>query len=421
MLLRTPFSVLFVFILSLTPGLTASAQPAVPEVFTATDLEAAIQAAADKSGFVVVNFTSKTSVPSHNMDRGSWKSEDVVAWVNEHAVAVRIYIDEDAEAAKTYRIKDTPTHVIFRHGEEFDRTFGYIGGKDLLAWFKLVEQGERRLDKARALHGDRVDDYGKVDVMAQYKLAKTYHADKEYDKATDEYVWLWQHMLEFRSSMVGVRGSFMARSIKDLVAEHPPARERFTTIRDDTEQSLKTAPDWDDLDDWIVLNEILGDDDKTLAWFDRIKQDPQRLAAAQRVAYRVDQTLRKHKRWADLGIVYADPLTHVQDRVKVLEPVPGLTEKQQRERAPIMLRVFLDNAAQTYAGCLAAGRDAEAQAIADYLPTVVDPDAARIAMIEISLEVGVAQPVHLEWLGTIESPPPGLREKLESALPTTEN
>ena len=421
MLWRTPFSALFVFIISFSPALTASAQPAVPEVFTATDLASAIEAAADKSGIVVADFTSKTSVPSHNMDRQSWKSKDVVAWIDEHAVAVRIYIDEDADAAKTYGITDAPTRVIFRNGEAFDRASGYMGGKDLHDWLKKVEVGERRLDQARALHGDRIDDNGKVDVMEQYKLAGTYLKNKEYDKATEEYAWLWQHMLTFRRSMVGVRGSYMAKSIKDLIAEHPPARERFATIRDETEQSLKTAPDWDDLSDWIVLNETLGDDDKTLVWFDRIKQDPDRLAAAQRVAYRVDQTLRKHQRWADLGIVYADPLAHVKDRAKMLEPNPNMTEEQQRQNAPIMLRIFIEHASQTYAGCLAAGRDTEAQDIADYLITVVDPGAARLAMITMALEAGAARPAHLQWLDELESPPLGFREKIESALAGSED
>jgi len=417
MFLRTTLSALTVLVIGLLTPSMASAQPTVPAIFTDTSLDSAIAAAAGKSGYVVAVFTSKTSVPSHNMDRQSWKNKDVVAWIDEHAVAVRIYVDEDTEAGETYGIKDTPTHVIFHNGEAFDRASGYIGGKDLHAWFKLVETGERRLDKARALHGDRIDDKGKVDVMVQYKLADTYLKNKEYEKATDEYVWLWKHMLEFRFSMVGVRGSFMAKKIKGLIAEHPPARERFAAIRDETEQRLKAKPDWDDMSDWIVLNETLGDDDKTLAWFDRIKQDPQRLAAARKVAFRVDQTLRKHKRWADLGLVYADPLEHVKIRAKLLEPSPNLSEEQQRQRAPGMLRVFMDNATQTYAGCLAAGRDVEAQAIADYLPTAIDPDAARIAMIEMCLEASVARPIHLQWLDAFESEPPGLREKVQAALP----
>jgi len=416
MFLRTTLSVLTVLIIVLLSPVTVYAQPATPAVFTDTDLDTAIQTAADKSGFVIANFTAKTSIPSHNMDKSSWKHKDLAAWIDEHAVAVRIYVDEDSQAAETYHIKDTPTHVIFRHGEEFDRATGYFRGKELLEWFKLVENGERRLDKARALHGDRMDENGEVDVIAQYQLAGDYLENKEYESATDEYLWLWEHMIGFRPSMVGVRGSYMANDIKGLIADYPPARELFVVIRDETEQRLKQSPDWDDLGDWIVLNEMLGDDDRTLAWFDRIKQDPQRLAAAQRVAYRLDQTLRKHERWHDLGIVYADPLEYVQGRAKILEPVPSLSEEQNRERAPVVLRILIENAAQTYAGCLAAGRDTEAQSIADYLPTVVDPDTVRLVMINMSIEAGVARPVHLQWLDTVESEPAGLREKIESAL-----
>src|SRR5882672_5813919 len=81
-----------------------------------------------------------------------------------------------------------------------------------------------------------------------------------HDEATAEFVWLWENIDRVEPGMEGVRVSFMAKNIRELVDKHEAARVRFAAIRD-------RAASLADIDlttarlrfDWIVLNEILSE------------------------------------------------------------------------------------------------------------------------------------------------------------------
>lgn len=394
--------------------LTAAAE--VPPVFSGNDIDKAIAAASDGPGLVVVDFTASWCPPCKRMDKTTWIDPDVVDWLAKHTVAVQVDVDEDEDASAAFKIRAMPTVIAIVNGKEFDRTVGYMDSLELLDWLEGVQRGERKIDRLIALHGDRVDENGRVDTHARYNLAKQLANSREYEKATEEYLWLWQHMLEFEPSMVGVRSSFMASSIGKLVSAHEPARTAFAELRDEAEQRLETKPDWDDLGDWIVLNEVLGDEDKTLEWFDRIKQDPDKLHAASRFTYRIDGLLRERGRWADLGRLYQSPIQEVRNDVYLLQMTLERRKDQPADLAASQIENFLDTSAQTYAACLAADREDEAQEVADFLMTTHDADQARIAMIRMSLEAGEARPIHLDWLDEVETEPAELRAKIESAL-----
>jgi thiol-disulfide isomerase/thioredoxin len=398
----------------LLTGLTAYAQ--APPIFSGSDIDQAITTASDGEGLVVVDFTATWCPPCQEMDKTTWVNPDVVDWFDKHAVAVQVDVDDDEAISKTFSITAMPTLVAIVDGEEFDRSVGYLDGPELIDWLDGVQRGERKIDRLIATHGDRIDENGQVDTRARYDLAKELTRSREYEKATEEYLWLWQHMLEFEPSMVGVRSSFMAGDISELVAQHQPARTAFAQLRDQAEQRLELQPDWDDLDDWIVLNDILGDDDKTLEWFDRIKQDPDKLQAASRLSFRFDDILRDRDRWADLGRIYRSPIQEVRRDVSLMQMTLARREDQPADLAAMQIENFLDSSAQTYAACLAADREQEAQDVADFLITVHDPDQARLALIRMSLKAGQPRPIHLDWLDAMETEPPDLRAKIKSGL-----
>src|SRR5262245_40211736 len=107
-----------------------------------------------------------------------------------------------------------------------------------------------------------------------------------HDEATIEFEWLWDNIDRVDPGMEGVRVSFMAKNIEELVRKHPPARRRFVDIRDRA-ASLADA----DLGgnaglrfDWIVLNEILSEQDRTLTWFDSVKDDERYATALDKVS-----------------------------------------------------------------------------------------------------------------------------------------
>jgi hypothetical protein len=202
--------------------------------------------------------------------------------------------------------------------------------------------------------------------------------------------------------MSGVRVSFMAKKIEELVGKYAPARQRFSEIRDRT--ALLTGADLAGTAgrrfDWIVLNEILGEQARTLAWFDSVKDDERHAAVLDRVAARLVPLLQSHDRFRDIGRLYKDPVATLVKTHRALEPPPDIAadpypdpdpdlkpELQQLMRQ--MLRQLLDDlpkeviedAALMVTCLLAAGRTADADAV-EREARRLDPSEAMRAALE---------------------------------------
>src|SRR5579871_5786680 len=149
---------------------------------------------------------------------------------------------------------------------------------------------------------------------------------ERYDEATKELIWLWENMDRVDPGMRGVRVSFMAKEIEDLANKHAPARQRFCEIRERTAQ-LADA----DIEtskrlrfDWIVLNEILSDTARTLAWFDAVKEDARYAGVLDGVASCLIPLLKSHQRYRDIGRLYRDPVATLVRTHSDLQPPPHI-------------------------------------------------------------------------------------------------
>ena len=131
-----------------------------------------------------------------------------------------------------------------------------------------------------------------------------------YDEAAVEFEWLWDNMTHIEPAMAGVRLSFMAKYIEKLVGKHTPARQRFTEIRDRTEMlaGADIASTGRLRLDWIVLNEILSEGERTLLWFDSVKDDVRNATVVETVGPRLFPLLKTHNRFRDIGRIYKDPV-----------------------------------------------------------------------------------------------------------------
>jgi len=201
-----------------------------------------------------------------------------------------------------------------------------------------------------------------------------------HEEATAEFEWLWDNIDRIEPGMEGVRVSFMANTIEDLVGKHPPARLRFTEIRERTAMLADadvTGPSRLRLD-WIVLNEILGENERTLAWFDSVKDDQRHGSLLDRVASRLIPHLESRGRLADIGRLYKDPVaTLVRNHVALQPPcdvdtepsadLPPLGQAMMRQVLEMVLdalpKQVREDAALMIASLLAAGRVAEADAV----------------------------------------------------------
>ena len=84
------------------------------------------------------------------MDRTTWIDRDVVAWLQQHALAIQIDVDAQKDVAKQLRIEAMPTIIAFVDGIELDRVVGArSSSKELLVWLDGVMRGKPRSSRSR--------------------------------------------------------------------------------------------------------------------------------------------------------------------------------------------------------------------------------------------------------------------------------
>ena len=320
-----------------------------------------------------------------------------------------------------------PTIIVFKDGKEYDRIVGYKSADELLEWLNGVLQGKHAIDKVIADAGDRNDPAVKINVEARMDLARTLASNKKFDLATEEFLWLWQHMLEHNQGYSGVRVSFMASDMTKLAEQYEPAKVAFTKLRDAARQKMDAgSKNRDVILDWFVLCEIVGDEDAILAWFDKAKDEKKSAAVISALDYKLFDLLVEHKRWADAGLLNTDPVAKAQRSIDMNKRMAAMNQGDDQFDAETkaMLkesnneRVFNDFA-QQYACCLAAEKNDEATDIAKIFLEYQNNTDARVALVKWAMKVNQPREEQLNWLdeaaengASVKS----LRSKVQDAL-----
>lgn len=383
---------------------------AKPPIFSDTPFAQARDATKGSPKLLIVKATASWCAPCKRMDKTTWIDEKVVAWVRDNGVAVEFDVDENKALSEQLKIDAMPTMIAFKDGAEFDRTVGYKDAGDLLAWLNDVKGGVRSIDKlaekAKAAPGADAGEDEDVDVDAKYDYARALVSKGSYEEAAAEYVWLWKNMLKHEPSMSGVRGSFMASDMERLAARSGPAKQSFIKLRDEAEEKLNAKPFRERSrrlrDDWIVLNEVVADDARTLAWFDEVKKSPDAADVLGDVGFRLEDLLIKHNRWADLGAVVSDPIDRLRQDHEMIaltsRPVRGADEEMQKQIKEMAIQRFRNKASRLYTALLAAGREGDAASLAEEARTL-DPAPEMVTMlIEMALESGNPRDPQADWL-----------------------
>jgi hypothetical protein len=301
------------------------------------------------------------------MDGTTWVDPAVTGWIQQHAIAIQVDVDAEPAVAKQLEIRAMPTVVAVKEGVEVDRAVGLKQPAEMLSWLDGVMCGETSLDKLQAEVAQQ-----STGMLGRMQLARALASAGKVDEATDAYVWLWEHMLEHEPAMFGVRASFMLAEIGDLCSRHASARAKFAALRDAALPRSQEAldSDSDPLMDWMLLNQALGEQERTLEWFDREREkltaEPKRNRLLETILVPL---LIQKERWADAGSLYADPVSLVKEHHEIIEQVGGhrpaamddVTFEDVRRQ---VIEQFENTARQVHRCLLAAGRLDDAAKVA---------------------------------------------------------
>lgn len=276
---------------------------AKPAVFVELTFEAALARSSANNSVLIVDAMAAWCGPCRQMDVTTWADATVTARLTGKSPSFAIQIDVDVEQALAARleVRAMPTLIAFRNGIEHDRLVGGRGPDDLIEWLDIVERGDRFEDAQRAAR-----------ILAQERRARASKllAEKQYDEALLDYTWLWTEG----------RDGKLADEIRQLVAEHAPARTAFTELRD-AATPMPEAPIANAFE-WITLNQIIGDSDASVRWYDANVADlPPSRAVAHLFEVAVLPLLISRFRWRDAGVGLADPIATFQRLVKARSPV----------------------------------------------------------------------------------------------------
>jgi hypothetical protein len=213
------------------------------------------------------------------------------------------------------------------------------------------------------------DGDGATAARAQARRAGNLLHAERWPEALAAYDWVWRHLHHEAPDMAGVRRSFTASEIGVLCRQFAPAQAHFEAIRDAAGVALQAGGD--DLDlrlDWMVLNEIVGQAERTLIWFDRITLAdlPDRFVEGS--IPRLVPLLRRRGRWAEIGRLFRDPLAKLRADYDAMVQANQASASQRgfRGMSPhdLMKDLFREQTHILVRSLRAAGRSDDAAAIA---------------------------------------------------------
>ncbi len=379
-----------------------------PAVFSDISLDEAVARTTEDGTLLIIDFTAEWCAPCKQMDKTTWVDEKVVAWIDEHGVALQIDVDKKRAIANKFQVRSMPLMVVVKEGEEYDRASGYRTGPELIAWLDDVKAGKREVDRLReAAEAD--GDNGAIDVQAKMQFAQKLVMTGRFDEALEEYVWLWENMLDHEMGMYGVRLSFFVGYVERLVMVHEPARTRFTALRDVlTERVNQPIVNMEQFVDWVALNRMIGDTDATIRWYAEHKNDPKARYLVDRVQHNLERLFIEGRRWEDLLELHPDPASVLEMQIQRDEEIDRMMKEHRRDEGLDAAQVARMKEGQRrfrrmeiatfYGAALAVGKPEAASRLVDLAFRFDESSEMVFDLVEAALDVDEARPDHLDWL-----------------------
>lgn len=397
---------------------TKDTSKAAPPIFSDLSLADAL---AKNTGehLLIVKFTAEWCGPCKQMDRTTWRDQRVIDWVQQSGTAIQVDVDKRPDDAKSNRISAMPTTIVFKEGKPIQRRVGFITADQMLTFLSSARnpnQGQHEA-QVKPAEGDEAPKAALL-MMERLRTAQALTDNGKLDEATAEYLGLWKNATPQDAYTFSARHMMVASNMQRLAFVHKPAWQSFATLRDEAEARLKgPGKSFPDLFDWIALNGVVDQHDKTFAWFDRIKGEADSGPTLYRVASMLEHLLIDKGRWADLALLWPDPLGKFKDEcsnwLNVTVQGEDAHRKEIRERNN--RKYIRTKAAEIYVSQLAAGKLDLAQQVQNDALKADDTPETRVALVKLALKAKLARPEHDALLKAAIRPdnPPALSTEIE--------
>lgn len=222
----------------------------------------------------------------------------------------------------------------------------------------------------------------------------------KFDEATSEFIAIWALGSPDKApSLLGARHTSWRIRMTDLATAHPPAREAFRRLRDESAARMqRDGADAEALRDWITLNAVIGEDEALLDWIAREERDRSHSEMVDFHSPVFEELLVRHDRWAALGHLHADPARAADEHASSLRVLLKAEARNDAYDYSSLLTGSRDSLAALYAGLLAAGREADAESTAKNAQQTDDSGAMTAALVRMALRAGEPRRQHLHWL-----------------------
>jgi len=342
----------------------------VPPVFADKTLAQAREAVKGSEKFLVVKATASWCGPCKLMDKTTWRDPRVEAWFKANGLAIELDVDKSVADARPLHIMAMPTMIAFKGDTEFDRIVGYEDADKFMQWLDGLKAGKRHADEINRSIKDVQDGTSKLTMTERMSLAREMVAAQRFNEAVTEYAWLWLNMVKREPAMVGVRRSFLVNDIQGLIAAHQPAATKFAELRAAAEESLAKSPlDFELRTDWICINSMLDETDRTIAWFDKAIDDPAQRPSIDNNAYALKLLLVEKERWDAMSKLVKDPAKELETILEISKitarPPAGADEATVKFLAEHNAQSLRSQCSQLYAAMLAGKRLDDARMVYD--------------------------------------------------------
>ncbi len=279
-------------------------------MFADLGFEEALAKARTEKRIAVLDAMTSWCGPCKQMDATTWRDAGVVQWFNEFGVAVQLDMDLHVALKEKLQIKAFPTIVAFRDGVEFDRIVGSRGPAEFSEWLAGVRTGttskQRLAAQLAAARAAGADGYSR-----RRALVEDLVFGGELDEASTEYLWLWNNAAASGEAPAQERAQ-LAFEIAQVASEHAATLEAFLALRNGLDaQFASGAATLDQRSDWIALNVVVAQPEKTAQWAASVAHSAAGAETLRSFEERLFDLLVAQNEWFAAGVCLREPLKSV--------------------------------------------------------------------------------------------------------------